>query len=77
MLTVSDDSTNAILTFSSPGTIRGKRMVAIADPNFSAYPTTEYWTESNPSYIGDFRKVVAGEDAWVAMSNNTNTVSFP
>ena len=34
------------------------------------------WTESNLSYTGDFRKVVAGQDAYVAMSNATNTVSF-
>lgn len=77
VLTVSDDSTNAIVTFSSSGTPRGKRFVAISDPNFVAYSddgTT--WTESNLSYTGDFRKVVAGQDAYVAMSNATNTVSF-
>jgi hypothetical protein len=74
---VTQDSTNAIVTFTSSGTPRGKRMVAIADPNFSAYSDDGIsWVESNLSYIGDFRKVVAGEDAWVAMSNNTNTVSF-
>ena len=74
---VSDDSTNAIVTFTSTGTPRGKRAVAIADPNFSAYSDNgTTWVENNLSYTGDFRKVVAGEDAYVAISNNTNTVSF-
>ena len=74
---VSDDSTNAIVTFTSKGTTRGKRAVAIADPNFSAYSDNgSTWVESNLSYTGDFRKLVAGQDAYVAISNNTNTVSF-
>ena len=75
MLTVRDDSTNAI-----------QHLVALVHQrqaygcncrsNFSAYLDDGIsWTESNPSYIGDFRKVVAGEDAWVAIQI-TNTVSF-
>ena len=77
VLTVSDDSTNAIITFSSSGTPRGKRAVAIADPNFTAYSddgTT--WTEGNLPNVGDWRKVVAGADAYVALENNTNNVAF-
>ena len=74
---VSDDSTNAIVTFTSKGTPRGKRIVAIADPNFAVYSDDGVtWTESILSYVGDFRKVVAGQDGFVAISNNTNTVSF-
>lgn len=77
VLTVSDDSTNAIITFSSSGTTRGKRAVAIADPNFTAYSddgTT--WTEGNLPNVGDWRKIVAGEDAFVALENNTSNVAF-
>ena len=77
VLTVSDDSTNAIVTFSSKGTTRGKRAVAISDPNFTAYSddgTT--WTEGNLPNVGDWRKIVAGQDAFVALENNASNIAF-
>ena len=74
---VTEDSTNAIVSFTYKGTPRGKRLVAIANPNFAVYSDDgQSWTESNTSFVGDYRKIVAGDNCFVAMANTSNTVSF-
>ena len=77
VLTVSDDSTNAIITFSSKGITRDKRAVAIANPNFTAYSDDgATWTEGLLPSVGDWRKIVAGQDGYVALQNNASNVAF-
>ena len=77
VLTVSQDSTNAIVTFSSQGTTRGKRLVALADPNFTAYSDDGVtWEEGNLPNVGDWRTVKAGLDCFIALENNTNNVAL-
>ena len=72
---VSDDSTNSILSISTDGTPRGKRLVAIADPNFVVYTDDNVnFTEANNSFVGNFTKVVAGNNKFVAIAPNEGRV---
>ena len=74
---VSEDSTNSILDFTTEGTPRGGRFVAIADPNFALYSDDGInWQESNTSFVGEFQKIAAGDDAFVAIAKDTNTISY-
>ena len=54
-----------------------KDLLQFPDPKLCCITTTVQ-LGLNQTYrnTGDFRKVVAGQDAYVAMSNATNTVSF-
>ena len=74
---VSEDSTNSILSFTTEGTPRGGRFVGIAQPNFAFYSDDGITvTESNTSFVGDYKAIAAGNDVFVAIASNTNTVSY-
>lgn len=74
---VSEDSTNSILDFTIDGTPRGGRYVAIADPNFALYSDDGInWTETNTSFVGNYQKIAAGNDVFVAIASNENTIGF-
>ena len=74
---VTEDSTNSILSFTSSGTGREGRFVAIAQPNFIVYSDDgDSWTETNTTFSGTFKKLLAGNDIFVAVPENDNKVSF-
>lgn len=77
VLTVSDDSTNSIQTFSTLGSGRGGRFVAIADPNFVVYSDNgNAWQEANLDAVADWFKVVAENNRFCAFASNTNQYNF-
>ena len=72
-----DDSTASIVSFTSSGTPRGKRFIAIADPNFLAYSDDgENFTELNLPEVNDYKKIIAGMNRFIAVGANNNTVQF-
>jgi hypothetical protein len=72
---VTDDSTTSITSVSTSGTPRGKRMVAIANPNFVVYTDdNNNLVEANNSFVGPFTKIIAGDNKFVAVGPNLDKV---
>ena len=64
---VSDDSTNSIVTFSTSGTAKAGRWVAVALPNYVMHSTDgENWTEGNLPQCRNWGHVAAGKNTFVA-----------
>ena len=77
VVTVSDDSTNSITSFSQQGKGRGGRFVAIAAPNFVVYSDTgSSWQEANLDVTATWIKVLAENNRFLAFASNTNTYNF-
>ena len=79
VLTVTDDSTNSILTASFSGTGREPRLVACADPNYIAYSDNagQTWTETTHDVTGvNFHTVVAGDNKFIAVAGQSNQYVF-
>ena len=74
---VTEDSTDAILTFTAVGTPRPGRYVAVAQPNviqFSDNGTS--WQSVNTAFDGDFQRVISGNNTFVAIAKNENRLVF-
>lgn len=72
-----DDSSSSIISIEQSGVGRNGRYVAVAQPNFIIYSddATE-WAEASTSVIGNYKKVVAGNDTFVALIEDTDSVLF-
>ena len=74
---VSDDSTSQILDFTTSGVGREERYIAIADPNFIIYSDDgDTWTEANTSFVSTFKRIIAGNNRFIALPTNENRISF-
>ena len=77
--TVTDDSTNSILTATFSGKGREPRVVACADPNYMLYSDNagQTWTEVTHDVTGvDFHTVVAGDNRFIAVAGQSNQYVF-
>lgn len=74
--TVSQDSTNGILTFTSAGRGRRGRFVSLTSSEYARYSEDGIdWIERQLSFIGDYRKLIAGNNRFIAVANNESRVS--
>ena len=74
---VTDDSTASIVTLSLRGTGRQGRVVSIADPNFVVYSDNgTNWQESNLSFVGTFKTIVAGDAKFIAVAEAEDRISY-
>ena len=74
---VTEDSTSSIIDLSTEGLGKKGRVVAIADPNFVIYSENgEDWQETNLSFVGDYKSIVAGNNKFIAIAANENRVGF-
>lgn len=72
-----EDSSNTITSISSEGQGRDGRFVALASPNFVQYSDdSSSWTETNVSFVGDFVKLLAGRNRFLAIARGTANYSF-
>jgi len=68
---VTDDSISAIQTYTVEGTGIAGKFVAIADPNYVSYSEDgENWTEGTLPFVGEWKRVIAGNNRFVAVSSN-------
>jgi len=74
---VTDDSSASITSFTFEGRGRGGRWMTLANPNLAQYSDDgiNYTTETL-GFDGDWEKIVAGEDRFVAIARNESRVSF-
>jgi hypothetical protein len=73
---VSLDSTNSILTFTSQGTGRKGRFVSLTNAEYGRYSEDGIsWIENNLGFIGDYRKLIAGNNRFIAVANGESRVS--
>ena len=74
---VTDDSTSSVTAFSTRGTGRGERIVAIAEPNFALYSDDgRSWQETILPFVGTYRKIIAADDRFVAIAEAENRIAF-
>ena len=75
---ISDDSTNSIVTFSVTGTARSGRWVAIGLPNYTMHSYDgENWTEGNLPSVGTWSHIAAGKNTFVALrSDGTSKYAY-
>ena len=73
---ISEDSTNSILDFEFSGTPKVGTWIAIATPNYFQHSTDgETWSESTLPSVGEWKKVIAGNNRFVAIKSNSNQVA--
>jgi hypothetical protein len=73
---VSSDSTNSILTFTSSGVGKKGRFVSLTNSEYSRYSDNgSTWTETSLAFIGDYRRLIAGNSRFIALANNEDRVS--
>lgn len=73
---VSLDSTNSIQSFVSSGRARQGRFVSLTNSQHARWSDDAInWAEVNLSFIGDYRRLVAGNNRFVALANNENRIS--
>lgn len=73
---VSTDSTNSVLTFTSEGIGRQGRFVSLTDGEYSRYSEDgENWTETSLSFTGSYTRLVAGNNRFIAIASNESRVS--
>ncbi|MDA9953322.1 hypothetical protein N9D61_03160 [Planktomarina sp.] len=74
--TVSDDSTNSILTFTSTGEGINGVFVSLTNNEFSRYSTNgESWTETTLSFLGDYKRLISGNNRFIAIATDQDKVS--
>jgi len=74
---VSDDSTNSILTFTSSGVGGEGRYVSLSGTGTIQYSDDgENWTTSATSFTGDFVRLLAADNKFIALAENENRLSF-
>ena len=76
--TVSDDSTNSILTQTYSGVGREPRLIASAQPNYMVYSDDAglTWTETTHDVSGTIHTVVAGNDRFIGVGGQINQYIF-
>ena len=73
---VSSDSTNSIQTFTSSGRGKKGRFVALTDSEYIRWSDNGIdWNEVSSSFIGDYRRLISGNNKFIALANNENKVS--
>jgi hypothetical protein len=74
---VSNDSTNSIVSFTSTGTPNVGTWLAIAQPNYFIHSGDgETWVESTLPEVGEWKKLAAGDNKFVAMRSNSGSVAL-
>lgn len=73
---VSLDSTNSIQTFTSEGRATTDRFVALTNSQYARWSNDAInWTEVDLSFVGDYRKLISGNNRFIALANNENRIS--
>lgn len=73
---VSSDSTNSIQSFTVSGTARQGRFLALTNSQHARWSDDAInWTEVNLSFIGDYRRIISGNNRFLALANNENRIS--
>ena len=73
---VSLDSTSSIQTFTTTGTGKTGRFVALTNAEYVRYSENgQNWTEVSLSFIGDNRALINGNNRFIAVANNESRVS--
>jgi hypothetical protein len=73
---VSLDSTASIQTFTSTGTGRKGKFVSLTNSEYSRYSEDGVnWTETSLSFIADYRKLISGNNRFIALANGQSRVS--
>ena len=78
VLTVSQDSTNSILTFSSSGKGKKGRFVALTDSEFARYSDNgTTFTEVSLPFVAanSYKKLIAGNNRFIAIAENQGRVA--
>ena len=74
---VSDDSTNSIVSFTFAGTGRSGRYIALTTAGVIQYSDDgANWTEASTSFSGDYVKIFAADNRFIALATNENRLSF-
>ena len=74
---VSDDSSNSILTFTQSGTPVGDRFILIDNAQYAYFSENGVnWQERELSFEGTYTKVISGLDRFIALSLGENRLSF-
>jgi hypothetical protein len=74
---VSDDSTNSIITFTTSGVGREGRYVSLSNTGAIQYSDDgETWSTSSTSFTGDFVKLLAADNKFIAIATDENRLSF-
>jgi hypothetical protein len=74
---ISNDSTNSIVDFTVSGSPKEGTWVAVAQPNYFAHSSDgETWVESTLPAVGEWKKVVNGDNRFVIMQSNSDRVAF-
>ena len=72
-----EDSTNSIVSFTTSGTGRGPRIVAIGDGSTALYSDDgDTWTESTMPFSATMSKLIAAKNRFVAVFEDENRVAF-
>jgi len=73
---VSSDSTNSIQAFTSAGRARQGRFISLTNSQYARWSDDAInWTETNLSFSGDYRRLISGNNRFIALANNENRVS--
>jgi hypothetical protein len=73
---VSSDSTNSIQSFTSTGRARQGRFISLTNNQYARWSDDAInWTEVNLSFTGDYRRLISGNNRFIALANNENRVS--
>jgi hypothetical protein len=73
---VSSDSTNSIQSFTSTGRARQGRFISLTNSQYARWSDDAInWTETSLSFTGDYRRLISGNDRFIALANNENRIS--
>jgi hypothetical protein len=73
---VSSDSTNSIQSFTSTGRARQGRFISLTNSQYARWSDDAInWTETNLSFTGDYRRLISGNNRFIALANNENRIS--
>jgi len=74
--TVTDDSTSSILTFTTEGSGRGGRFVALTNSEYARWSDTgDNWLEVTLPFTANWKKVVNGNDRFIAIASNEKRIA--
>jgi hypothetical protein len=73
---VSSDSTNSIQSFTSTGRARQGRFISLTNNQYARWSDDAInWTEVNLSFTGDYRRLISGNNRFIALANSESRVS--
>lgn len=74
---VSQDSTNGILTFSISGKGRKGKFVSLTNSEYARYSEDGInWTELSLPFISSYRRLINGNNRFIAIANDESRVAF-